>query len=267
MSFNGNLYETDEGLELTTKAQIHTHDSASNTALNVSGNNGYLLSENSATSTGLEWIASPSSSASSYIESVYDLSTTVPKKHFVEFFSSNGTIPDRWSSSIGVSGSITMPTGDNNGILLNTGTTANSYARLHFNNVNNFANDNASIIFIGSLTSLAANFEAYLGFNAGTTAGLGQGAGIYLTQSKANISSWSSGGAFTFTDSTVAADTSDHVYQVTLSGANVKTYIDGTLATTITTNLPSVDLQPFFAVNTSGTDRNFNLKYCEAWNI
>ena len=59
MSFNGNLYESDEGLELTTKAQIHTHDSSSNTALNVSGNNGYLLSENSGTSTGLEWITAP----------------------------------------------------------------------------------------------------------------------------------------------------------------------------------------------------------------
>jgi len=56
MSFNGNLYESDEGLELTTKAQIHTHDSSSNIALDVSGNNGYLLSENSGTSTGLEWI-------------------------------------------------------------------------------------------------------------------------------------------------------------------------------------------------------------------
>ena len=59
MSFNGNLYESDEGLELSTKAQIHTHDSSSNTALNVSGNNGYLLSENSGTSTGLEWITAP----------------------------------------------------------------------------------------------------------------------------------------------------------------------------------------------------------------
>ena len=60
MSFNGNLYESDDGLELTTKGQVHTF-STINTALNVSGNNGYLLSENSGTSTGLEWITAPAS--------------------------------------------------------------------------------------------------------------------------------------------------------------------------------------------------------------
>ena len=56
MSFNGNLYESDEGLELTTKAQIHTHDSSSNTALNV-GTDGYILSADSTESTGLKYIA------------------------------------------------------------------------------------------------------------------------------------------------------------------------------------------------------------------
>ena len=56
MSFNGNLYESDEGLELTTKAQIHTHDSSSNTALNV-GTDGYILSADSTEATGLKYIA------------------------------------------------------------------------------------------------------------------------------------------------------------------------------------------------------------------
>ena len=56
MSFNGNLYETDEGLELTTKGQIHTHDSSSNTALNV-GTDGYILSADSTEATGLKYVA------------------------------------------------------------------------------------------------------------------------------------------------------------------------------------------------------------------
>ena len=56
MSFNGNLYETDEGLELTTKGQIHTHDSSSNTALNV-GSNSYILSADNTETTGLKWVA------------------------------------------------------------------------------------------------------------------------------------------------------------------------------------------------------------------
>jgi len=61
MSFDGNLQPTaDSGYDLANKGSIHTHDSSANTGLTVSGNNGYVLSENSSTSTGLEWIASAS---------------------------------------------------------------------------------------------------------------------------------------------------------------------------------------------------------------
>ena len=55
MSFNGNEYESDEGLELTTKGQVHTY-STENTALNV-GTDGYLLSAESTEATGLKYIA------------------------------------------------------------------------------------------------------------------------------------------------------------------------------------------------------------------
>ena len=55
MSFNGDLYTTDEGLELTTKGQIHTHNASANVGLGVSGNNDYVLVEDSSTATGLAW--------------------------------------------------------------------------------------------------------------------------------------------------------------------------------------------------------------------
>ena len=207
-----------------------------------------------------------SSKADSYLETVYTL-TSVPKKHFVEFFTTDGTIPERWNSTVSGSGSITIPTGDNNGILLNTGETASSTASINLNNVNNFAYDNASLIFVGSISNLAATYEAYLGFQTDTTFGLGVGAGIYATNGKANFSSWSSDGSFSFSDSSVTADTNPHVFQVTLSASNVKTYIDGVLATTITTDLPNAVMQPCWEISTSGTDRNFNMTYCEAWNI
>ena len=54
MSFAGDLYGTDEGLELTTKGQIHSY-STENIALPVSGNNDYVLVEDSSTATGLAW--------------------------------------------------------------------------------------------------------------------------------------------------------------------------------------------------------------------
>ena len=55
MSFAGNQYPSDEGLDLTTKGQIHTHNSSANVGLGVSGNNDYVLVEDSSTATGLAW--------------------------------------------------------------------------------------------------------------------------------------------------------------------------------------------------------------------
>jgi hypothetical protein len=60
MSFNGNGYPESEGFDITNKGSIHTSSGSGNTAQAVSGNNGYVLSENSSQSNGLEWIANPS---------------------------------------------------------------------------------------------------------------------------------------------------------------------------------------------------------------
>jgi hypothetical protein len=54
MSFNGDLYPSDDGLQLSTKGQIHSY-STENIALPVSGNNDYVLVEDSSTATGLAW--------------------------------------------------------------------------------------------------------------------------------------------------------------------------------------------------------------------
>ncbi len=62
MSFDGDLYPSDDGLNITTKGSIHTSDGSGNTALAVSGNNGYVLSENSGVTDGIEWILNAHSS-------------------------------------------------------------------------------------------------------------------------------------------------------------------------------------------------------------
>jgi hypothetical protein len=58
MSFNGDLNATDDGLELTTKGQIHTY-STENTALNL-GTDDYVLTADSGEATGLAWLDSGS---------------------------------------------------------------------------------------------------------------------------------------------------------------------------------------------------------------
>jgi len=76
LSFNGDLYSTDEGLELTTKGQIHTHNASSNVGLGVSGNNDYVLVEDSTTATGLAWKVNAHASGGSQIK-LYDNTLTV----------------------------------------------------------------------------------------------------------------------------------------------------------------------------------------------
>lgn len=55
MSFDGNLYPTDEGLTLTTKGDLHGF-SSENIRVPV-GSDSYILSSNSGETTGVEWIA------------------------------------------------------------------------------------------------------------------------------------------------------------------------------------------------------------------
>ncbi len=54
MSFNGSNYPSDEGFDLTTKGQIHTHDASGNAALNV-GTDGHVLQADSTASDGIAW--------------------------------------------------------------------------------------------------------------------------------------------------------------------------------------------------------------------
>jgi hypothetical protein len=53
LSFNGNQYASDAGLELTTKGQIHTY-SSENAAINV-GTDTFVLQADSGETTGLKW--------------------------------------------------------------------------------------------------------------------------------------------------------------------------------------------------------------------
>ena len=55
MSFNGNLYATGEGTDLTTLGDLHGY-STENTRVPV-GANSFILSADNTTSTGLNWVA------------------------------------------------------------------------------------------------------------------------------------------------------------------------------------------------------------------
>lgn len=78
MSFDGDQYPSDEGLDLTTKGQIHTHDTSANAALNV-GANTYLLTADSTETTGMKWAAAAGASVTTSTVNAYlsaDFTTT-----------------------------------------------------------------------------------------------------------------------------------------------------------------------------------------------
>ena len=207
-----------------------------------------------------------SSKADSYLETVYTL-TSVPKKHFVEFFSSDGTVPARWNTTVSGTGAVSMPTGDNEGLSMITGTTATSNAGINFNTISNFDFGDSSCIFISGMSNIA-NYETYQGFSNVNTAGSGKGAWLYGNDNNAKFQLGTSGGSFTFTASSIDVDTSSHVFQLVLASASVKLYIDGVLRVTNTGNLPDAVLQPFMNMNTADTtSRTLKCIYFEAWNI
>ena len=210
--------------------------------------------------------ATASSKADSYLETVYTL-TSVPKKHFVEFFSSDGTVPARWTSTVTGTGSVTMPTGDNEGISMITGTTANSHAGINFNTISNFDFGDSSCIFITEMTNIG-DYETYQGFSNVNTAGSGKGAWLWANDANAKFYLGTSGGSFTFTATSIDVDTAAHVFQLVLASASVKLYIDGVLRATGTANLPDAVLQPFMDLFTADTtSRTLKCRYYEAWNI
>ena len=118
MSYSGNGYPSDDGLDISTKGSIHTSDGTGNTALAVSGNNGYVLTENSSETDGLEWVINAHSSVTA------DSTTTFTNKSIA--FSGNtitGTLAEL-DTAIGTTGTASSSTylrGDNSWATISAG--------------------------------------------------------------------------------------------------------------------------------------------------
>lgn len=109
MSYSGNGYPTDAGLELSQKGQIHTF-STENAGLSISGNNDYVLVEDSSTATGLAWKENAHSSVTA------DSTTTFTNKSIALGTNTiTGTLAE-FDTAIGISGTADATTylrGDN----------------------------------------------------------------------------------------------------------------------------------------------------------
>ena len=205
--------------------------------------------------------------------SVYDMTnesmTTVRKQHFWEYFS-GATLNSRWTTNNIQGTTFAMTDEVDGGFKILTGATSGDAGAIQFNNKRQYEETGCVSISVWKNSSTASiiskcGFSSELGVFAGSYAlcGIQSGASFFDLRTR-------DGTTATGANSSIAADTSDHVFKIECgaSGAsNVVLSIDGVTEVTDTTNLPIIPLQPAFYVSTATTtSKSIQTKYVEAYN-
>ena len=202
------------------------------------------------------------------ITSIHDLLNAqghFPRQRFVEYFSgkqisaiwsvteNQGTNTEQMSDSI------------NGGFEIITGTTFNDRSTLHFNDIGQFSP--TSSIWVSEMETDSTNSQLVSGLaedNNFTNAfniweGI-QGQTYWRVQTQA-VSA-------TTVDSDVNFDTTSHTFRCDLQSSKVEGYLDSTLKTTNTSNLPDAGMHPIFRVGNRLASSAYTgkIKYFEVYN-
>jgi len=249
LSFNGNQYPSDEGLDLTTKGQIHTHDTSANAALNV-GSNTYLLTADSTESTGMKWAASGAAAPTTTKGDISGFSTTqaripISTNNYSLFADSAEALGLKWAAS---PTSTLTTTGD-------------------------------------LLASSAPNVLARIAGGASGELLTGNGAGVLPTfQAAAGGSVWTDEGSDSGTASALSVDVSDKdVYQIqysiqhdddtsgfeaaiTFNGITTSTYSSGSCTINTSAALsPAVEINQTYGLLSAGGDTKSHLGFVQVY--
>ena len=207
--------------------------------------------------------------------SVYEMMnplTTVRKQHFWEYFS-GATLNSRWT--VLNAGTTTNSTGVmadeiDGGYLITTSATNNDRIELDFNQKRQFSNTGCrfiAVLKIGGATTWNMLQVGFMDDNWGSEANVAMwGRDTAISSSKFLLSTERTGSP-TNTSSTLDADASYHTFDATLTASNFVGTIDGTLTTTISTNLPDTKMQPHIArIAKDAHQVTMNIRYFEAYN-
>lgn len=219
---------------LTTKGDIHGFSTVD--ARLAVGTNGQLLVSDSGETTGLKWI-NPRFSFSSIIESSSRYTDN----------SLGGTVANSYSAS---NGGITMTTG--------TGTTGKIWLDWIIGEAgfNPQFSANWRLTFFTRRKTQGTDYDYLVGLYDGNSAIITAAAvvytrkhaGIKCNRAASGAETWSAtnanGTTETATSITVSSPTTMNIFTVQATSANIRYYVNGTLAATHTTNLPALaDLQ------------------------
>lgn len=221
-------------------------------------------------------ISSSFRSAVSRFSSLYESFaplTSVINQHFVEWFSGSALDTNRWtykdidsSSTVG-----TISDEINGGYNIQTGTPVGARCSINFNNKRQFSPTASEIIGVVKGVS-SADQGILLGFINGTDpiTEFEQVLCGYDTAVDATKFFIRTGDASTnsSTSGSVNIDANFHVIKIKCGSSDIKSYIDGVLDVTKTTNRPTAKLQPtFYAITRiNGSAKNGRIRYVEAYN-
>lgn len=211
-------------------------------------------------------------------KSIYDqlnANGTVAKQRVVETFSGDALDTDRWTVSIQTS-TFTAPMADSidGGVELTTGTGTNHGGSIQFNNKRQYAHDGSVFICVAQRSETANIHQSPTGFSSSIRGDNAGNDNILWSSSSLGthpnffLRSCFSSGTQSEASSTVARDTAEHSFKIETKASSVDGQIDGLTAITITTNLPTVSMQPLFGVQngSSASAITMNVRYCEAYN-
>jgi hypothetical protein len=193
--------------------------------------------------------------------------TSVAKQRFVENFSGTGLDIDRWRYNNLGAGTITVKMADevDGGIEMTTDASSNaSYAIIDFNDICQYDSTSSGFILVGK-AKVQANTKWYGGLedNSYFVASYNGNEPYY------RLGTRESSAGSTNTATTVASDIAWHTHKAETNGTSVPYWIDGVLAATSTSFVPTgtqSSFQPFIEAY-GNANKTSQFKYFEAYNI
>lgn len=200
----------------------------------------------------------------SLYESFQDL-TSVQVSHFVEYFSGSALDSEIWNES--GTGSSTMKDEIDGGYELTTGASLDNERRITFNGKRHYSETASEVIAVtkrGGTDSWVAVGMA----DANDIVNANHSASVLNDTNRTNYAIYSTaGGTGSITDGSNAIDTNWHTHKLELGASNIKSYFDGVLDVTKSTDLPANRLCPIFEVHTRTTSaKTGSIRYYECYN-
>lgn len=204
----------------------------------------------------------------SSVYEMFDPLTTVRKQRFWEWFSGDD-LRAWWNTTTIGSSTVTTNDAVDGGIIITTGAASGDRIELGFANKRQY-NYNANVCIAVAKTNSLTSCAMRTGFLDDTlvlSADAANSSFDTALDSTYYILTTGYSGGSTTTASTFTADTNFHVFKTECGASNVKSYIDGVLQVTNSTNLPADKMQPHISGQTRTTSaRTFNFRYIEAYN-